>query len=204
MIRVGAGASVEELRMDLTMASDTRTTLWSMQIIHACLTCSSSRCVIFIPRGNGLAYFRRPSIKTMVFRWFRKCFEQACGEEGEMAEWFKAHAWKVCVPERVPGVRIPLSPPISPAKAGLVVPDRVRARSHKRTGKTSRAAKRIRLIEATPSGKARFAHSLSPPISPTKAGLVVPASGSCWSVELPDPAPVPSRRGCQIRSTCPA
>ena len=121
MIRVGAGASVEELRMDLTMASDTRTTLWSMQIIHACLTCSSSRCVIFIPRGNGLAYFRRPSIKTMVFRWFRKCFEQACGEEGEMAEWFKAHAWKVCVPERVPGVRIPLSPPISPAKAGLVV-----------------------------------------------------------------------------------
>ena len=28
-----------------------------------------------------------------------------------MAEWFKAHAWKVCVPSRVPWVRIPLSPP---------------------------------------------------------------------------------------------
>ena len=30
---------------------------------------------------------------------------------GEMAEWFKAHAWKVCVPSLVPWVRIPLSPP---------------------------------------------------------------------------------------------
>ncbi len=28
-----------------------------------------------------------------------------------MAEWFKAHAWKVCVPIKVPWVRIPLSPP---------------------------------------------------------------------------------------------
>ncbi len=31
--------------------------------------------------------------------------------EGEMAEWFKAHAWKVCVLSKVPWVRIPLSPP---------------------------------------------------------------------------------------------
>src|SRR5215208_6725226 len=30
---------------------------------------------------------------------------------GEMAEWFKAHAWKACVRETVPRVRIPLSPP---------------------------------------------------------------------------------------------
>ena len=28
-----------------------------------------------------------------------------------MAEWSKAHAWKVCVPLKVPWVRIPLSPP---------------------------------------------------------------------------------------------
>ena len=27
-----------------------------------------------------------------------------------MAERFKAHAWKVCVPSQVPWVRIPLSP----------------------------------------------------------------------------------------------
>ena len=29
-----------------------------------------------------------------------------------MAEWFKAHAWKVCVLLKVPRVRIPVSPPI--------------------------------------------------------------------------------------------
>ncbi len=29
---------------------------------------------------------------------------------GEVAEWFKAHAWKACVPETVSRVRIPLSP----------------------------------------------------------------------------------------------
>ena len=32
---------------------------------------------------------------------------------GEMAEWFKAHAWKVCVLLKAPWVRIPLSPPFS-------------------------------------------------------------------------------------------
>ena len=33
-------------------------------------------------------------------------------KKGEVAEWFKAHAWKVCVLSKVPWVRIPLSPPI--------------------------------------------------------------------------------------------
>jgi hypothetical protein len=32
--------------------------------------------------------------------------------DGEMAEWLKAHAWKACVLERVPRVRIPVSPPV--------------------------------------------------------------------------------------------
>lgn len=31
-----------------------------------------------------------------------------------MAEWLKAHAWKVCLRETVTRVRIPLSPPKSP------------------------------------------------------------------------------------------
>ena len=30
---------------------------------------------------------------------------------GEVAEWFKAHAWNACIRETVSGVRIPLSPP---------------------------------------------------------------------------------------------
>ena len=36
---------------------------------------------------------------------------------GEMAEWLKAHAWKACVRETVPWVRIPLSPPL-PSSTG--------------------------------------------------------------------------------------
>ena len=30
---------------------------------------------------------------------------------GELSEWFKEHAWKVCGPSKVPWVRIPYSPP---------------------------------------------------------------------------------------------
>ena len=32
---------------------------------------------------------------------------------GEMAEWFKAHAWKACILLKVSWVRIPLSPPFN-------------------------------------------------------------------------------------------
>lgn len=34
-------------------------------------------------------------------------------KDGEVAEWLKAHAWKVCLRETVTRVRIPLSPPVS-------------------------------------------------------------------------------------------
>ena len=40
-----------------------------------------------------------------------------------MAEWFKVHAWKVCVLSKVPRVRIPVSPPkneISYLKSTLI------------------------------------------------------------------------------------
>jgi hypothetical protein len=30
--------------------------------------------------------------------------------EGEVSEWLKEHAWKVCIPARVSRVRIPPSP----------------------------------------------------------------------------------------------
>ncbi len=36
---------------------------------------------------------------------------------GEVAEWSKAHAWKVCRRETVSRVRIPVSPPLAPTKA---------------------------------------------------------------------------------------
>src|SRR6266481_6166183 len=39
---------------------------------------------------------------------------------GEMSEWLKEHAWKACVGETLPRVRIPLSPPpSSPAARSL-------------------------------------------------------------------------------------
>ena len=31
---------------------------------------------------------------------------------GEVAEWFKAHAWKACIEETLSWVRIPFSPPL--------------------------------------------------------------------------------------------
>ena len=53
------------------------------------------------------------------------------GPCGEMAEWLKAHAWKACVRETVPWVRIPLSPPpifgapISPSMDGPKIPSKL-------------------------------------------------------------------------------
>ena len=38
-----------------------------------------------------------------------------CAPPGGVAEWFKAHAWKVCIRETVSRVRIPLPPPTTPA-----------------------------------------------------------------------------------------
>jgi hypothetical protein len=55
---------------------------------------------------------------------------------GEMAEWLKAHAWKACVLERVPRVRIPVSPPLlflSPAIISITYKLKRRGKSQ-RTG----------------------------------------------------------------------
>jgi hypothetical protein len=53
--------------------------------------------------------------------------ENEAGGRGEMAEWLKARASKACIPLRVSGVRIPLSPPVF--KSGLMMsmrlPDRI-------------------------------------------------------------------------------
>ncbi len=48
------------------------------------------------------------------------------GTDGEVAEWLKAHAWKVCLRETVTRVRIPLSPPAFQSLIDLGV-------SHKRS-----------------------------------------------------------------------
>ena len=53
------------------------------------------------------------------FNTFR-CFQHF----GEMSEWSKVHDWKSCVPERVPRVRIPLSPYRDLCKEGFSNPVR--------------------------------------------------------------------------------
>ena len=61
-------------------------------------------------------------------------------KDGEMSEWLKEHAWKACVGETLPWVRIPLSPPFANSRRWSlpiavscghlrVAPQRVRVRT---------------------------------------------------------------------------
>jgi hypothetical protein len=45
-----------------------------------------------------------------ILYFFVRFFKARC-DQGEVSEWLKEHAWKVCIPERVSRVRIPPSPP---------------------------------------------------------------------------------------------
>src|ERR1700677_3844897 len=77
-------------------------------------------------RFSALRGGRKPSEKFKIIKFFNRLWKYARGRRrslakillplqdkasGEMAEWLKAHAWKACVRETVPWVRIPLSPP---------------------------------------------------------------------------------------------
>ena len=46
--------------------------------------------------------------------------DEDAGRYGQVAEWFKAHAWNACVRESVPRVRIPPCPPFFQAPPGSV------------------------------------------------------------------------------------
>ena len=67
---------------------------------------------------EGLTQFVTPS----VFQADIDARKLLILKDGEMAERLKAHAWKACVGETLPWVRIPLSPP---RLAALVVAQRV-------------------------------------------------------------------------------
>ncbi len=49
--------------------------------------------------------------KSLILK--RPVVSERSESNGEMSEWLKEHAWKACVGETLPWVRIPLSPPIS-------------------------------------------------------------------------------------------
>ena len=71
-------------------------------------TCRATDATAILPNiFNPLGKFRVPAPRPLQNppRPFKR------GPPGEMAEWLKAHAWKACVRETVPWVRIPLSPP---------------------------------------------------------------------------------------------
>src|SRR5262245_11041102 len=75
-----------------------------------------------------------------------------------MSEWFKEHAWKACVGETLPRVRIPLSPPanlfylhdfaISPCAVSTMSPPRGRT--------TGESSSRIALSSAAGDGTCRL------------------------------------------------
>ena len=62
------------------------------------------------PWQRGEAHDHASGAMFWVCVWRPVCYQPA-SVAGEMAERLKAHAWKACVRESVPRVRIPVSPP---------------------------------------------------------------------------------------------
>ena len=62
-----------------------------------------------LPRGSGCSISL--ASRRIDLRRAAKALGQ-CRGNGQVAEWSIAHAWKACVGERLPRVRIPLCPPL--------------------------------------------------------------------------------------------
>ena len=60
----------------------------------------------------GVCDNHRPTARKLLILK-RPAPSERSESRGEMSEWLKEHAWKACVGETLPRVRIPLSPPIS-------------------------------------------------------------------------------------------
>ena len=52
-----------------------------------------------------------------VVNYIRVKIVESTQFRGEMSEWLKEHAWKACVGETLPGVRISFSPPLNLCRA---------------------------------------------------------------------------------------
>ena len=68
-------------------------------------------------RGRAQSIWRRLAWQDAARYTYRLRRADAPVPHGEMSEWLKEHAWKACVGVTLPWVRIPLSPPPSPADA---------------------------------------------------------------------------------------
>ena len=107
-----------------------------------------------------------------------------------MAEWLKAHAWKACVRETVPWVRIPLSPPFLRHSS----PQYPIVRNYRKATEEFRdfALKRLGLL---PAGRRR---SLTPP-DLARLSLV---DFSEYSIESSDTAEAGAKCDFRQRKVC--
>jgi hypothetical protein len=107
----------------------------------------------FEMNGNFNALQRRAASRRRFTNPPRASISRA---DGEMAEWFKAHAWNACVGATLPWVRIPLSPP--PTLRPEHSPNRVGIR------RQSPAKRRSRFSEKQIIGKLRYQEADAPTV----------------------------------------
>ncbi len=125
--------------------------------------------------------------------------ERPASRRGEMTEWLKVHAWKACVGETLPRVRIPLSPPhsrsartcrsepasgtprLSPLRARIPLLPPVFA--HRRVSMASSPARRIEPYQHARRTARRRHHALPIPVRtraiPCKAMARTESSSNC-------------------------
>jgi len=121
----------------------------------------------------GVCHNRRPTARKLLIL------------NGEMSEWLKEHAWKACVGEILPRVRIPLSPP-PPSRSRSVGGGSSRLAGRAATRLAPRQRDRIPLSATSPPPQGtrhtavvtRFPARRYPAPSPDRSGVPAPAAGS--------------------------
>ncbi len=127
---------------------------------------------------------RRPWCGNSAPRPQRRCISPtraakpagATCKDGEVAEWLKAHAWKVCLRETVTRVRIPLSPPVSSKSLKSL-------RGHQRPRERARLIKRGRASQRPSSVAGRVGSTAV--LSPAAEAGLVQTIRSVYSPRIP-------------------
>jgi hypothetical protein len=92
---------------------------------HVCCPFTAGR-IPTTSAGRDLSRLGGPS--RFCDNRLRGCLQVVDSTRGEMSEWLKEHAWKACVGETLPWVRIPLSPPNSSLRSAFGGASRLQAR----------------------------------------------------------------------------
>jgi hypothetical protein len=110
---------------------------------------------------------------------------------GEVSERLNEHAWKACVGETLPRVRIPLSPPFRPANSGISRQNLISARAHLQVIVAKHAPSDENLEASRCVGLTRNRYHVCLANPAITRVLDPPQSGS----------PHPGRSGCAVDST---